>query len=206
MEHSSLHFTSSFSSYRSLIRGKTRIGLAWAFCLVLAYFARNYPAWPGIVLCFIGASLRYWASGFLRKDSRPAVGGPYAWVRNPLYLGTYLMALGTIWSMGNLPLLGISTVLFAAVYHFIILDEETKLREIFGAPYVKYCELVPRFFPRPFPTKRSALLGVNAESEHHHFSHELAMKNKAYEAYASFAGLIALVAAMAWVWQSFLLG
>src|SRR3954447_818974 len=114
--------------YRGLIRGKTRIALAWLFVAFLAFVAREYPTPPGIVLCFLGASLRYWASGYLRKDSRPAVGGPYAWVRNPLYLGTYLMAIGTAWSVRQYALVAFVTVAFAAVYHYIILDEETKLR------------------------------------------------------------------------------
>src|SRR6476661_4738649 len=89
------------SWYRGFIQGKTRIVLAWIFVVVLGLSAKEYPTWPGIVLCFVGASLRYWASGYLRKDSRPAVGGPYAYVRNPLYLGTYLMALGTAAATGS---------------------------------------------------------------------------------------------------------
>jgi protein-S-isoprenylcysteine O-methyltransferase Ste14 len=186
--------------YRGAIRGKTRIALAWAFVLVLVFLARRYPTPPGILVCFLGASLRYWASGYLRKDSRPAVGGPYAWVRNPLYLGTYLMAVGVAWAIGNWPLLAFVTVAFAAVYHFIIRDEETKLHAIFGAPYARYRELVPRFFPRPWPAARDALREVNPEESHHRFSRELASRNRAYEAYVSFAGLIGLVAVAAFAW------
>src|SRR4051812_1068282 len=96
--------------YRGFIQGKTRITLAWGFAILLGLLAREYPTWPGIVLCFFGASLRFWASGYLRKDTRPAVGGPYAFFRNPLYLGTYLMAVGTAWSTENWALLGIVTV------------------------------------------------------------------------------------------------
>jgi protein-S-isoprenylcysteine O-methyltransferase Ste14 len=187
--------------YRSMIRGKTRIALAWAFVFFLGYFARNYPTPPGVILCFIGATIRFWASGYLRKDSRPAVGGPYAWVRNPLYLGTYLMAVGTVWAIGNLPLLAAITVLFAAIYHYIILDEETKLRGIFGAPYLKYCTLVPRFFPRPWPATSEALAQVNPEPSHREYDWALSTRNKAYEAYVSFAGLIGFVALMAYVWR-----
>jgi protein-S-isoprenylcysteine O-methyltransferase Ste14 len=189
------------SWYRGFIQGKTRILLAWLFAIVLGLSAREYPTWPGIVLCFVGATLRYWASGYLRKDSRPAVGGPYAWVRNPLYLGTYLMALGTAAAIENWWLLGVLTVTFAAIYHFIILDEEIKLRGIFGEPYLRYCQLVPRFFPRPWRTSSKALEEVNPELAHHHYSNELAMKNKAYEAYASFLGLIGFVTLVAWLWK-----
>lgn len=189
--------------YRGFVQGKTRIVIAWLFAAALVFSAREYPTWPGIALCFVGATLRYWASGYLRKDSRPAVGGPYAYVRNPLYLGTYLMALGTTWAVENWILLGTLTVVFAAIYHYIILDEETKLVRIFGEPYQKYCALVPRFFPRLLPASRQGLLEVNPEATHHRFSSELASKNKAFEAYATFFALIGFVAAVAWARQSF---
>src|SRR5262249_40261189 len=133
------------SWYRGFVQGKTRITLAWLFAFLIGFSAREYPTWPGILICFLGASLRFWASGYLRKDTRPAVGGPYAFVRNPLYLGTYLMALGTIWAIEQWPLLFLATVLFAAIYHYIILDEELKLRRIFGEYYEIYSQSVPRF-------------------------------------------------------------
>lgn len=184
--------------------GKTRIIAAWIFGFVLVFTAREYPTLPGIVLCFLGATLRYWASGFLRKDNRPAVGGPYAWVRNPLYLGTYLMAVGATLSIENWILLGVVTVLFAVIYHFVILAEEIKLREIFGSPYVTYCTLVPRFFPRPWPATEESLMAVNPEKSHHTFSSELASKNKAFEAYATFAVIIAGIFAIAFAWKTWL--
>jgi protein-S-isoprenylcysteine O-methyltransferase Ste14 len=191
---------------RSMVRGRTRVALAWIFVAALIFSARSFQvaqAVPGIAVCFIGATIRFWASGYLRKDTRPAVGGPYAFVRNPLYLGTYLMALGTALAVEAWALLAASSVLFALIYHFIILDEEIKLREIFGEPYIKYCTLVSRFFPRPWPASRAALSLVNPEPDYHKYSWPLAMKNKAYEAYASFVGLIAVVALIAWVWEHF---
>ncbi len=193
------------SWYRGFIQGKTRITLAWAFAIGLGFLSREYPTWPGIAVCLLGATLRFWASGYLRKDSRPAVGGPYAFFRNPLYLGTYLMAVGTAWATENWILLSGVTVLFAAIYHYIILDEENKLRRIFQSSYLDYCENVPRFFPRLwpplFPASRKVLNQINPELSHHQFSWELAMKNKAYEAYASFLGLIGYVAVAAYAWK-----
>lgn len=188
--------------YRGFIQGKTRIILAWAFAALLILSARSYPTWPGILLCFLGAHLRFWASGYLRKDSRPAVGGPYAFVRNPLYLGTYLMALGTALAIQNWILLGVCSVIFAAIYHYIILDEETKLIRMFSDPYVVYCQQVPRFFPRFWATQ-SQLEQVNPDPQHHRFSMDLAMKNKAYEAYATFAALMGFVTGVAYLWQNF---
>jgi hypothetical protein len=192
---------SSPSWYRGFIQGKTRIILAWVFAILLGLSARDYPTWPGIVLCFLGASLRFWASGFLRKDSRPAVGGPYAYVRNPLYLGTYLMAIGTALAIQQLWLFLLISVSFVAVYHYIILDEETKLRAIFGEPYKAYCQIVPRFFPRIGPPNPQLVKAVNPELAHHKFSWELAKKNKAVEAYWSFLGLIGFVTGVAYLWQ-----
>lgn len=194
---------SSFQGwFRGFIQGKTRIVLAWIFAFLLGFSAREFPSLPGILLCFVGASLRYWASGYLRKDSRPAVGGPYAYVRNPLYLGTYLMALGTALAIQNWWLLASITVVFAVLYHFIILDEETKLQAIFGEPYFKYCEWVPRFFPRLWPAQATELAQVNPEPAHRQFSRELARKNKAFEAYATFAGMIGLVTLIAYGWKT----
>src|SRR5580693_7294147 len=121
----------AYAWFRGFLQGKTRIVMAWIFAVVLGLCARRYPTWPGITLCFVGATIRFWASGYLRKDSRPAVGGPYAWIRNPLYLGTYLMALGTAAAAEAWVLFAVMTVGFAALYHYIILDEETKLERIF---------------------------------------------------------------------------
>jgi len=195
------------SWFRGFIQGKTRIVLAWLFAGTLILSARQYPTLPGIVICFLGATLRFWASGYLRKDSRPAVGGPYAFVRNPLYLGTYLMAVGTTLAIENYPMLGALSVLYAVLYHYIILDEETKLQRIFGEPYSIYCANVPRFFPRLlpplWPASRAELQKVNPEPAHARYDWALSMKNKAYEAYATFAALIGFVALLAWGWQRF---
>lgn len=189
------------SWFRGFIQGKTRIAMAWVFAGLLVFSAQKFPTWPGIALCFFGATIRFWASGFLRKDSKPAVGGPYAMTRNPLYLGTYLMALGTALAIEAWALLAVMTVLFAVIYHYIILDEENKLRHLFGDQNIRYRELVWRFWPRPWPASRQELLEVNPEPSHQNFDWELAMKNKAYEAYVSFAGLIGFVWAVAWVWN-----
>ncbi len=195
------------SWFRGFIQGKTRIVSAWVFAIAVILSARHLPTLPGIVVCFLGATVRFWASGYLRKDSRPAVGGPYAFVRNPLYLGTYLMAVGVTLAVENYILLAALSVLYAVLYHYIILDEETKLERIFGAPYLTYKAVVPRFFPRVFPplfpAKRADLVKVNPEPAHAKYDWALSNKNKAYEAYATFAALIGFVAGVAMIWQRF---
>lgn len=188
--------------FRGFIQGKTRIAAAWLFAASLAFVARAYPRPPGIAICLLGAVLRYWASGYLRKDSRPAVGGPYAYVRNPLYLGTYLMALGTAAATEAWGLFAAMTVGFAVLYHFIILDEEVKLERIFGPPYLLYTKRVPRFFPTFRKPSAKTLAEINPDPEAMRYSKELARKNKAYEAFLSFLGLIGFVALAAATWHA----
>ncbi len=196
-----MDFTHVSAWYRGWIQGKTRIALSWAFAILLVFFAREYPTGPGIIVCLLGATIRFWASGYIRKDLHPAVGGPYSFTRNPLYFGTYLMAIGIIWSIGNITFFIIVTILFAAIYHFIILDEENKLKEIFKTSYLSYQEAVPRFFPRPWRASKETLKTVNPNVEQHNFSWDLAIKNKAYEAYASFFGLVGFVYLVAYIWK-----
>lgn len=189
--------------YRGWVQGKTRVLLAWIFSILLVFSARTYPQAPGIAVCFLGALLRFWASGHLRKDRHPAIGGPYTLTRNPLYFGTYLMALGTALAIQSAWLFVTVTILFAAVYHFIVLDEETKLERIFGASYLQYCRLVPRFFPRLWPTAYAKLKEVNPISEDRWFSWKVAWENKAYEAFLSFIGLIGAASGIAWMYETF---
>lgn len=190
--------------YRGFIQGKTRVTLAWLFSGLLIFSAREYPNLPGIIVCFLGATIRFWASGFLCKDSKVSVGGPYALTRNPLYLGTYLMAVGTALAIANWWLFGTVSILFATVYHYIILDEENKLIKAFGKPYSMYCLTTPRFLPRIIPVSRKKLLEINPDENQLRFSMSLAMKNRAYEAYAAFVGLIGAMYLIAYMWKNFL--
>lgn len=113
------------------------------------------------------------------------------------------MAVGTALATEAWALLAAISVVFAVIYHFIILDEEIKLREIFGEPYLKYCSLVPRFFPRPVPAAAEELSQVNPEPSYRNYDWALSSKNKAYEAYATFLALIGVVSLCAWAWQRF---
>lgn len=191
------------SFFRGFIQGKTRVVLAWLFAIGLIFSAKEPPAAPGILLCALGAALRHWASGCLRKDAFPAVGGPYRFVRNPLYLGTYLMALGTALATQNWVLLGAVTLVFAVLYHFIILDEEVKLDRIFGALYALYLNSVPRFFPSFRPAPIAVLRQINPDREALSFSSEVAKKNKAFEAWVTFFALIGGVWIASILWQQF---
>lgn len=175
---------------RVFFSGRRRFQLAWIFAFFLILNAKHYPSLVGTLICFIGATLRFYSSGFLRKESKLAVGGPYSYTRNPLYLGTFIMGLGATISVGALYLALIMAVVFFLNYHYVIDHEEQKLPAYFGQSYLDYCNLVPRFLPQLSAPTRDQLMKINSDPVVYHFSMELARKNKAFEAYASFVGIM----------------
>ncbi len=101
----------------------------------------------GLPLVALGAAARTWSSGHIRKDGAVAVDGPYAWTRNPLYLGNFLLGLGVALMGRSFPLLIFYLITFYAVYKPTITGEEEKLRQKFGRVYLTYLRQTPRFFP-----------------------------------------------------------
>ena len=84
--------------------------------------------------------------------------GVFAWMRNPLYVGNFLIWMGFTVASGVLWFLPVAIVLFAIEYTFIVRYEEGVLESIFGAEYLAYKERTPRWFPRP--------PGADTEGEH----------------------------------------
>jgi hypothetical protein len=189
---------------RNFFSGRRRFQLAWIFAILFIIRIRNYPTPVGVIVCFLGASLRFYSSGFLRKEAKLAVGGPYQYTRNPLYLGTFIMAIGVALSVGANLLAAIMGFIFFLNYHYVIENEERKLPAVFGDAYLKYCSLVPRFLPRGLAPPREELMVINPDPEIYQFSMPLAKKNKAFEAYISFFALILGAAFIAWA-KKFLL-
>ena len=182
-----------------LLLGRRRFQLAWVFAALLIWSAKHYPSFWGGLLCFAGASLRYWASGYVRKDSEIAVGGPYAHTRNPLYLGTLIMLVGASISVQFYGLAVVAALVFFINYQYVIQDEEMYLKDVFGEKFERYCSLVPRFLPNPVGPSIEEFLKVNPNREAFGFSKSLARANKGYEAYLTFFGLIAGVAFSVWL-------
>jgi protein-S-isoprenylcysteine O-methyltransferase Ste14 len=75
--------------------------------------------------------------------------GAFAWCRNPLYVGNWLIWLGFIVVSGVLWFLPVAALIFAVEYYFIVRYEEGVLESIFGTEYLAYKERTPRWFPRP---------------------------------------------------------
>ena len=122
----------------------------------------------GLPLAIAGELIRCWAVGYsgvtTRGDSVEApqlvTAGPYAYVRNPLYLGNFVTALGFAVAFtgknragAKLALVGGSLAAMAAVYATIVPHEEKFLRSQFGAAFDRYCEQVPQVIPRGKPAE-----------------------------------------------------
>jgi protein-S-isoprenylcysteine O-methyltransferase Ste14 len=119
----------------------------------------------GLLLVLWGELLRLWGVSYAGAATRTrhvgapelVTNGPYAYLRNPLYLGNIFMYSGVVIAFGGcLPhLLYLVIFFFSLQYILIIKVEENKLRELFGEKYKHYQESVPRFLPRlsPYPRR-----------------------------------------------------
>ena len=104
-----------------------------------------------------GLLLRALASGHVQKDKQLTTSGPYAYTRNPLYLGSLMMATGFAIAARSWWVVAIMLLTFALIYVPVIAGEERYLRQTFPE-YEEYARRVPRMFPRltPFGTQQSA--------------------------------------------------
>lgn len=158
-----------------------RLRVPSGFLIVLVFAVFSHPTAHslevGLPVSIAGLALRAWAAGCLAKDRRLATGGPYAHTRNPLYLGTLLVAAGLSIAARS-PWLG---ALFAAVFLFVYLPviqlEEQHLRRLFPE-YAAFARRVPALWPR---------LRALRDDGTQPFRWALYLKNREYQAAMGFA-------------------
>jgi protein-S-isoprenylcysteine O-methyltransferase Ste14 len=124
------------------------------FCAALFFLLsrpRPLTLAVGGVVALPGLALRAWASGHLRKNDALAITGPYAYTRNPLYLGSFLMGVGFTIASGRLILGIIFAALFLGIYVPVMRVESATLAKLFGESYQKYMAAVPLFSPHLSP-------------------------------------------------------
>lgn len=127
--------------------------LGWALSLALLYLARPTPTSLalGLPLVLAGEAIRIWASGHIEKTRVLAMGGPYAHTRNPLYVGSVLLALGFAVAAAS-PWVAVGVVVyFAAFYPSVMREEAAFLRRKFADEYAAWEREVPVFLPRLSP-------------------------------------------------------
>jgi protein-S-isoprenylcysteine O-methyltransferase Ste14 len=126
-----------------------RVPLGFAFAI--AYLIISRPSWPllisGLPIAFLGLAIRAWAAGYIEKGRRLATGGPFAFTRNPLYLGSLLLGAGFVVAGGSWILGVIFVALFLMIYIPVMRREEAFLRQRFGAMFDLYAKCVPPLVP-----------------------------------------------------------
>jgi protein-S-isoprenylcysteine O-methyltransferase Ste14 len=136
----------------------------------------------GVPVSVIGLLLRAWAAGHLAKNAELAIGGPYAYVRNPLYVGTLLVAAGLVIATRRVELALLFGMVFLFVYLPVIQNEEQHLRKIFPS-YAEYANRVPALIPYKTPAPSTQ-----------RFRPDLYMRNQEFQALLGYlAGLAFLV-------------
>jgi len=171
---------------------RIRVPMGFLFAAVFLWLARPSPALmlASLALVAPGLWLRGYAAGYVRKNAELTTTGPYAYTRNPLYLGSMLIAFGFGAASGNWLILGILAALFAAIYIPTIQDEENYLRAHF-AGFAEYAARVPRLLPR--------LRAAQSNQHAGEFSRQLYLHHREYNALMG-AGAIYLALALKLVW------
>jgi protein-S-isoprenylcysteine O-methyltransferase Ste14 len=163
-----------------------RLRVTCGFIMVAAFAWFSQPDEKSLVLGLsisaLGLALRAWATGHVEKNIRLAESGPYAYVRNPLYLGTLLVAAGFAIASRRWLL----AVLFGAVFLLIYLPaielEEQHLRNLFPS-FTTYSARVPALWPTFAPVQSGQ-----------RFRWDLYVRNREYQALIGFALGAALLA------------
>jgi protein-S-isoprenylcysteine O-methyltransferase Ste14 len=153
-----------------------RLAVGLVFAAIGVVLVRPHTLWgeyrvfgtlASLALVAVGMGLRFWAAGSAGTHTHSsaiegpqlATGGPYAFARNPIYLGSIILGLGMIGLIGDGRLLPLHLAAFAVLYTILIPAEERFLSSTFGTEFEAYRAAVPRLVPRlrgwPGKTERS---------------------------------------------------
>ncbi len=139
--------------------------------LLVMFFYEDANIWSliiGFIIALTGELIRLWGVSWAGSETRTTgtvggvflvISGPFAYVRNPLYLGNILMYLGLgVMSYALFPYLQIfALIFFMFQYYMIVKEEEDYLRKTYGKSYEDYVNKVPRFIPRLLPYKNKVV-------------------------------------------------
>ena len=162
------------------IARRIRVPLGFVFAAVFLWLARPTPLFLALSLLLVvpGLLLRGFASGYVKKNAELTTTGPYAHTRNPLYLGSILIAVGFAFAARSFWIALVLVALFLAIYLPVIRSEEQYLRSVFPG-FDAYAARVPRLVPRLLPRRAPA---SETLAEPGAFSPALYRKHREYNA------------------------
>lgn len=152
-----------------------RVRVPLGFGLAVLYLWLALPTWVsiavGAVIAMLGLLLRAIASGHITKDSALTTTGPYAYTRNPLYMGSMLLATGFAVGSRSWWIALVMLLMFLLIYLPVIREEETYLRAQFPE-FDQYARHVPRFLPRlrRWPGAAPAAFSRERYLRHHEYN------------------------------------
>jgi protein-S-isoprenylcysteine O-methyltransferase Ste14 len=143
-----------------------RVPLGFLCGVLFIWFARpsflTLAVGGGVAL--IGLALRAWSAGHIRKNAQLATSGPYAYTRNPLYLGSFILGLGFTIASGQMLLAIPFVALFLGIYLPVMRVEAEHLAARFGEDYRQYAQAVPLFFPYLIPYRDEKTRGAKFDA------------------------------------------
>ncbi len=169
-----------------------RVRGGYPMAIAVFWFARPEPKLilEGGLIGIAGLLLRAYAAGFLNKQETLTRTGPYAYTRNPLYLGSALMALGLAVASGSRISALLLLLYFSVFYSVVMRREEAELLQQHGQAFEEYARTVPLFLPR-------LSKGGTREGEGAAFSWEQYKKNHEYQA---LFGLFSVLGLLVFLW------
>ena len=126
---------------------RLRVPLAIVVLVAAVPFLKRDWLVAGFAVSMLGEFIQLWSFASLDKNSDLAIRGPYAMVRNPMYLGRFFILLGFLMLLGSAWILLAYTVGYWFYMDTRVEREEAHLRPIFGERYADYCAKVHRFIP-----------------------------------------------------------
>ena len=175
----------------SRIAKRIRVPLGFVLAVLYLWLAR--PGWAsvsgGAVVALVGVLIRASASGYVKKNEELTTTGPYAYTRNPLYLGSIVIAAGFAVAALSVWIVVIFAIMFVAIYVPVIRGEEAFLNATFPDQFRQYTSTVPRLIPRL----------TRAHAGYGSFSRDLYWHHREYNAALGTAAMLAaLVAKLVW--------
>jgi protein-S-isoprenylcysteine O-methyltransferase Ste14 len=170
-----------------LSRLRVPLGYAAFVLVVILARPRALSLAVGFAIAAVGEAVRIWASGHIEKTERLATGGPYAHTRNPLYVGSALLALGVAAASAS-PFVVVAVLAYFALLYPAVIREESAFLAARFPEYAAWAAEVPAFLPRIQPA------GPRGSA----FDWSRVRKNREWRTAAALPVVAAVLAARAW--------
>lgn len=149
-------------------------------CITLLALSDPRCFWWGIPVAAVGEAIQLWAAGYITKVHPLVVSGPYAHVRNPMYIGRFFVVAGLVVPLCNWMVLGLVVVIYVVYASRRVGREERRLKQIYGAEFADYCASVRAWLPRLIPAPVSQPTSFSWRRVIRNHEHRVALGLAAY--------------------------